>query len=177
VQLEERLYLLAAEEPLETDPAPTETGMVRLLDQLRLRFNTIVVDLPHPPGPMERQVMAYARHRLVVAKPDLVSLRNARQAQRMLSTLQGTGLTLTIANRMGAKGALPVKLVEQALGAAPDILVPDLPAQLPQAANLGKPAVRSCAGFRKALAPLVQELSGTRATAGPSLLARLRGRA
>jgi pilus assembly protein CpaE len=66
--------------------------------------------------------------------------------------------------------------MEQALGAAPDILVPDLPAQLPEAANLGQPAVRNCAGLRKALAPLVQELSGVRAAPNPSLLARLRGR-
>jgi pilus assembly protein CpaE len=69
---------------------------------------------------------------------------------------------MTVLNRAGAPGLLKTKLVEEGLGAAPDVVVPDLPNQLPRAANLGRPALRESAALRRALAPLTQEVSAVR---------------
>jgi pilus assembly protein CpaE len=40
------------------------------------------------------------------------------------------------------------------------VIIPDLPKQLPRAANLGRPALPESAALRRALAPLTQEISG-----------------
>jgi pilus assembly protein CpaE len=50
--------------------------------------------------------------------------------------------------------------VAEGLGAKPDVIIPDLPKQLPRAANLGRPALTESAALRRALAPLTQEISG-----------------
>ena len=66
-------------------------------------------------------------------------------------------------------------MVAEGLGGSPDLVVPDLPRQLPRLANLGRAAQQDCPPLRKALAPLAQEVGGTRlAGAKPSLLERLR---
>ena len=54
---------------MEADPAPRRRASARLLELLRQRFNVIVVDLPMPPWPAERQALALARQVLVVLRP------------------------------------------------------------------------------------------------------------
>ena len=61
----------------EAEIAPTPEGVTRLLELLRTRCNIIVVDLRYPPGPMERQVLALARQRVLVIGPDLAGVRDA----------------------------------------------------------------------------------------------------
>ncbi len=173
----ERLRLFAAEEPLESLPRPSEEGVKRVLALLCQRFNHVIVDLPMPPGPAERAVLAASRQRVVVLGPDIAGIRDATAA-RKFSTIGPAHTVVTVLNRAGAPGMLKTKLVEEGLGAAPDIVIPDLPKELPRAANLGRPALHESAALRRALAPLTQEVSAVRAQPGraPSLLARLFGR-
>ncbi|HEY8612778.1 MAG TPA: hypothetical protein VIL69_16015, partial [Roseomonas sp.] len=174
IPVADRVRLIAAEEPFDVDPRPTEAAMARMLDLLRLRFNHIVVDLRLPPEGIDRQVLAAARHRVLVLGPDMTSLRNAVGLRRMLASGTGTGRTLTVLNRAGRPGGLKAELVSEGLDGAPDVVIPDLPRHLPRAANLGRPALRESARFRRALAPLTQEIGGKRMEAGrPSLLKRL----
>jgi pilus assembly protein CpaE len=172
-----RLRLLAAEEALEAELRPTPEGALRVLELLRARSNTVVVDLRWPPGPVERAVLAAARHRVLVMRPDLVGVRETLAARRLLSGLPGTGQVLTLANRVGGPGLLPEALLTEGLGGPPDLRVPDLPRRVPRAADMGKPALHDCPPLARALAPLVQEISARR-TAGTArrtgLLGRLR---
>ena len=178
VPIDERLRLIAAEEPLEAAPQPTEEGIRRVLAMLRQRFNHIVVDLPMPPGVAERAVLAAARHCVVVMGPDVTSVRDAVAARRMAAAVGATGRVMTVLNRAGQPGGLSAKLVEEGLGGAPDITVPDLPRQVPRATNLGRPAVQEAAALRRALAPLTQEITALRAggAGAKPLLTRLLGR-
>lgn len=176
LQIGPRLRLIGAEEPLAAEPAPTAAGMARLLDLLARRFNTIVVDLPMPPGPMERQVLALARPALVVFGPDIAGVRDAEAARGLIGQLAGAGRALTVLNRAGMPGALSLDLVREGLGGPPDILLPDLPQDMARAANLGKPALAESAAFRRALAPLAQEVSGIGQARRGGLLRRLLGR-
>ena len=130
------------------------------MELLRQRFNVIVVDLPTPPSPAERQALLLARHVLVVLGPDVGSLRDAEQVRRMVTAQIGAGRTMMVLNRATAPGALKPGLVQEGLGAKPDVVIPDLPKQLPRAANLGRPALPGSAALRRALAPLTQEISG-----------------
>ena len=170
----DRLRLVAADEPMESDFQPDAAAVMHLLELLRGRFNHVVVDLAGPPRAAERAVLTAARHRLVVLPPDLGGIRDADALRRMAAGM-GNGRTAVILNRAGAPGWLPSAVVQEGLGAAPDATIPDLPDRLPRAANLGEPAIRESAAFRRALAPVMQEISGrsTEVAAG-GLRTRLR---
>jgi len=176
IAVADRVRLIAADEPMDSLPLPTEAGMRRLLDLLTARFNFIVVDLRAPPGAIERMVMAAARHRVVVLGPDVAGIRDAL-ALRRAAAATGAGQVLTVLNRAGLPGGLKAGLVTEGLGGPPDATIPDLPKELPRAAHLGRPAVREVAALRRALAPLTQEVAAVRAApGGRSPLARLLGR-
>lgn len=169
----DRLRVIAAEEPFEADPAPTAAGITRVLELLRQRFNVIVVDMPTPPSPAERQALLLARHALVIFGPDVGGLRDAEQTRRMVSSLIGGGRTMMVLNRATAPGALKSNLIQEGLGGKPEVVIPDLPRQLPRAANLGRPALHDSAVLRRAMAPLTQEISGINLRKGGSLIGRL----
>ena len=178
IPVDERVRLFAAEEPWETEPHPSDEGMKRLLMTLRQRFNSIVVDMPMPPNAAEKIALQEARHRILVMGPDVGSIRDTVALRKMMGGLGGSARILTVLNRSNVPGGLKTKLIEEGLGAAPDIVIPDLPRYLPRAANLGRPALRESSQFRRALAPLTQEISAVRAGSGGgrSFFARLFGR-
>jgi len=178
LHIEDRVQLIAAEEALESQPNPTEEGVRRLLAMLQSRFNQVVIDLPMPPGPTERIVLAAARHVALVMGPDVAGIRDAIAARKLVGSGASSRVT-TVLNRAGMPGTLKTKLVEEGLGAPPDVVIPDLPGQLPRAGNLGKPALRESPALRRALAPLTQEIAAVRSAAaeagGASLFRRLLG--
>jgi pilus assembly protein CpaE len=175
VPVADRVRLIAAEEPMDSDPRPVETGIKRLLAMLTARFNYVVVDTPAPGGTAERIAIAAARHRVLVMGPDVAGIRDALALRKCMAPL-GTGQVLTVLNRAGMPGGLKAKLVEEGLGGPPGIVIPDLPRHLPRAAHLGRPALTESAAFRRALAPLTQELAAVRSAApARSLLSRLLG--
>ncbi len=178
IPVDERVRLFAAEEAWDTDPQPSEEGIKRLLSTLRQRFNSIVVDVPMPPGAAEKIAIQESRHRILVMGPDVASIRDAVALRKTMGALGGSARMLTVLNRSNLPGGLKTKLVEEGLGGAPDVVIPDLPRFLPRAANLGRPALRESAAFRRALAPLTQEISAVRAIGGTgrSIFARLLGR-
>jgi pilus assembly protein CpaE len=170
--VEERVRLVAAEEPMEAEFSASPAAVARVLEVLRARFNHVVVDLPSPPGPAERVVLAQARHRILVLPPDVAGIRDA-EAMRRLCTALGSGRTYLVLNRAGASGWLPAEVVREGVGGSLDALIPDMPDRLPRAANLGQPAVRDCAPLRRALSPLVQEVGGRPAEEGQGAIGAL----
>jgi pilus assembly protein CpaE len=179
VEINERLRLIAGEEPLEGTPSPTPDGMRRVVDLLRRRFNYIVIDMPAPATMAEMQALRAARHLLVVMAPDLAGIRDANRMRQLAAGLDISHTTIVL-NHLGAPGGLNLPLIEQGLGDKPTVQIPELGKQLGRAANLGKPALNECAAFRKAIALLAQEVSGAAANrlqaGGRSLLARMLGR-
>jgi pilus assembly protein CpaE len=176
IPIGDRVRVFAADEGFDSDPAPTATGVAHILGLLRQRFNVIVVDVPMPPSPAERQALVLARHALVVMGPDVGSLHNAELTRQMITGLIGGGRTMTVVNRAGLPGALKRDLIAEGLGAPPDIVIPDLPKPLARAANLGRPALEESAALRRALAPLTQEISGIAQRRKGGLFGRLFGR-
>ncbi len=176
IPISDRLRLIAAEEPMEAQPQPTEAAVQSVLTMLRQRFNIVVVDLPMPPGPAERAVLAAARHSLLVLGPDIAGIRDALALRKLAAGIGSSRATILL-NRAGMPGGLKPKLIEEGLGAPPDLVIPDLPRHLPRAANLGQPASRENAALRRALAPLLQDIAGvTAARPVGGLLGRLLGR-
>ena len=162
VPIEERVRLIAADEPMDSDPRPTADGLSRVISLLRQRFNHVILDVPFPPGPQEREVMALSRSVVLVMPPDVAGIRDAVAMRKLASNLTGASRTLVVLNRAGKPGYLKDRLVTEGLGSPPEVVVPDLPRHLPRAANFGTPALRSSAAFARALAPLTREIAGTR---------------
>uniref|UniRef100_UPI0022EB3D31 AAA family ATPase n=1 Tax=Falsiroseomonas oryzae TaxID=2766473 RepID=UPI0022EB3D31 len=160
IPVAERVRVIAAEEPMESNPATTAESVRRLLDLLRHRFNTIVVDLPGPPGEVERSVLSAARQALICFGPDVAGVRDALALKRMVAGMGAGTHGLLVLNRLGIPGGLSLPLVEEGLGGRPDCTLPWLPKPMLRALNLGKPAVELCPPFRRALLPLVREVSG-----------------
>ncbi len=177
VPIGERIRLIAAEEPMEADVRPTEDGARRVVDMLRQRFNHVVVDLPMPPGPVERAVLQKARHVVLVMGPEVASIRDAVSLRKLVAATGSPGRVITVLNGLGRRGYLPVKLISEGVGGPPDVVIPDLPRQLPRSANLGRPALKESPPLRRALAQLTQEIAAVRSSARPSsFLGRLFGR-
>ncbi|MEO3474547.1 hypothetical protein AAFN86_21955 [Roseomonas sp. CAU 1739] len=174
VPLGERVRLIAAEEPMETDVQATEEGARRVIEMLRQRFNHVVIDLPLPPGPVERLVLQRARHVVLVLGPDVASIRDTVSVKKLVSMTGSAGRVITVLNGAGRKGYLPIKLIAEGIGAPPDVVIPDLPRQLPRAANLGRPALRDSPVLRRAMGVLSLEIAAVRSEErGPSFFARL----
>lgn len=177
VPINDRIRLIAAEEPMEADVRPTEEGARRVLEMLRQRFNHVVVDLPMPPGPVERLVLQRARHVVLVLAPDVASIRDTVSFRKLVTMTGSAGRVITVLNGAGRRGFLPTKLITEGIGAPPEVEIPDLAKQLPRAANLGRPAVNDCPQLRRALGYLTQEIAAVRSSERPrSLFARLFGR-
>jgi pilus assembly protein CpaE len=177
VPISDRFRLIAAEEAMDADVRPTEDGARRVLDMLRQRFNHVVVDLPMPPGPVERTVLARARHVVVVMGPEVASIRDTVSLRKLVTMSGSPGRVITVLNGAGRRGFLPVKLVAEGIGGPPDVIIPDLPRHLPRASNLGQPALKVSSTLRRALQQLTQEIAAVRSSAArPSFLARLFGR-
>jgi len=170
IPVSERLRVIAAEEPFDIDPAPTPEGVRNVLDLLRARFNVIVVDLPMPPGAAERMALSMARHRIFVLGPDLASVRDAEAARKLVSGLGVATPPILALNREGWRGGLRTALIEEGLGVGFDLRIPDLPAQIPAAANLGKLALNESQAFRRALQPVAAELFGGKRAVEPKRL-------
>jgi pilus assembly protein CpaE len=163
IPVADRVRMIAADEPMEADPQVTAESVKRFLDLLRHRFNTIVVDVPMPPGPVERAVLACARQVVITFGPDVAGVRDALAMKRMIVN-QGAGAhALMVLNGIGVPGGLSQQLVEEGLGGRPDCILPWQPKQLLKALNLGQPAITASPAYRRALTPLVREVSGTSA--------------
>ena len=160
VPVNERLRLIAAQEPLDSACAPTQEGMRRVLGELSQHFNFIIVDMPARPGPAERQVLRMARHLLLVMTPDVVSMRDAERIRRWASESGCGGQTTFVLNRSGVPGGLKPALVRHELNGATIFVVPDVSKSILRANNLGMPALRASGAFCRSLLPLAQELAG-----------------
>ena len=160
IAIGDRLRVIAAEEAMDADPAPTPAGVKQVINLLRQRFNVIVVDMPMPPTPAEREALLLARQALLVLNPEVASLRDAQQMKRLINSQIGGGRLITVLNRSNMSGGLSIDMVTEGLGWKPEVVIPDMPKVIVRAANLGKPAITECQPLRRALRSLTQEASG-----------------
>lgn len=176
VAVSDRLRLIAAEEPFEEAPRPTATGVARLMSLLRKRFNWIVVDMPTTADPALLAVYPMAQTRLLVLTPDIVAVRDTARLRAMLTALAGNDRALTVLNRFGIRGGLPLEMVEKGLGGRIDIRLPETDKAVLAALNLGVPACARSKSFRQAMLALTREVSGARVAKPTSLWRRLLAR-
>jgi pilus assembly protein CpaE len=160
IEVNERVCLVSADEDLDAKLDITEAGVRHVLGLLRQRFNYIVVDVPVPFPPSIYPVISLSRHVLVLLEAEVTGLRNAHALRAAVTNIAGKNRVFTLLNRAGRAGGLPRATIVKALGAEPDIVVPELGKGMTQAVNLGVPALKHVRKLRRHLAPIVREISG-----------------
>jgi pilus assembly protein CpaE len=160
IEVNDRVSLISADEELDAQLEITETGVRHVLGLLRQRFNYIVVDVPVPFPPSIHPVIALSRHVLVLLEAEVTGLRNAHALRAAVTNIAGNDRVFTLLNRADRPGGLPRASIVKALGAKPDMVIPDLGKGMTQAVNLGIPALKHVRALRRHLAPIVREITG-----------------
>jgi pilus assembly protein CpaE len=160
IEVNERVSLISADEDLDVQLQITEAGVRHVLGLLRQRFNYIVVDVPVPFPPSIYPVIALSRHVLVLLEPEVTGLRNAHALRAAVTSIAGQDRVFTLLNRADRSGGLPRAAIAKALGAEPDMIIPDLGKRMTEAVNLGIPALKHVSRLRRHLAPIVREITG-----------------
>ena len=165
IEVNERVCLISGDEELDAQLDITEAGVRHVLGLLRQRFNYIVVDVPVPFPPSIHPVITLSRHVLVLLEAEVTGLRNAHALRNAVTNIAGKDRVFTLLNRADRAGGLPRDTIIKALGAEPDMVIPDLGKGMTQAVNLGIPALKHVSGLRRHLAPIVREITGVGAQA------------
>ncbi|WP_375780196.1 CpaE family protein [Bradyrhizobium sp. ma5] len=160
IDIDERVCLISADEDLDAQLDITEAGVRHVLGLLRQRFNYIVVDIPVPFPPSIHPVITLSRHVLVLLEAEVTGLRNAHALRTAVTNIAGKDRVFTLLNRANRPGGLPRATIVKALGAEPDMVIPDLGKGMTQAVNLGIPALKHVSALRRHLAPIVREIAG-----------------
>lgn len=158
----DRLRVFAAEESLGQSLVPAGNAIGHLLQLLRERYNYVVIDAPSGFPPLARDAFDRVHQRVLVMVPDVANARDLSRFLALPNAPAQTSRAVVVLNQAGRPGALSHKQVEEALKLAPDVIVPYLPRLLPEAANLGKPAVARPGPFRSAIQLLTQEIAAVR---------------
>jgi pilus assembly protein CpaE len=160
IDVNERVCLISGDEELDAQFDITEAGVRHVLGLLRQRFNYVVVDVPVPFPPSIHPVIMLSRHVLVLLEAEVTGLRNAHALRTAVTNIAGKDRVFTLLNRANRAGGLPRATIVKALGAEPDMVIPDLGKGMTQAVNLGIPALKHVSGLRRHLAPIVREIAG-----------------
>ena len=160
-ELEGGVFVLAA----GSDAGPTSVeACARIISLARGVFDLAVYDVGHGlQTPTAQEAVRTADRVVVVVRLDIPGLRLTRLLANRLADL-GIGkesLTL-VGNRYGQRGQLSWKQAEEALGSAIDIWLPDDPASVNQALNLGQPVAHAArwAKLNRRLGELAQRVNG-----------------
>ncbi|MBH5369049.1 AAA family ATPase [Bradyrhizobium glycinis] len=160
IEVNERVSLISADEELDAQLDITEAGVRHVLGLLRQRFNYVIVDVPVPFPPSMHSVIEQSRHVLVLLEAEVTGLRNAHALRTAVTNIAGKDRVFTLLNRADRAGGLPRATMVKALGAEPDMVIPDLGKGMTQAVNLGIPALKHVRKLRRHLAPIVREITG-----------------
>ncbi|MDX2096006.1 MAG: AAA family ATPase [Alphaproteobacteria bacterium] len=99
------LGVLSAEEPLMDVIKAQDNAGEMIFAALREKFSIMVVDLPRQMNPLTRQVLAMADHVIIVAEPQITSLRDTLRLKDYLVDTLKRPVPQVILNRVGLSAA------------------------------------------------------------------------
>ena len=159
----EHLSLFAAPALLDRDYAVDAGAYEAVIDQVRSSVPCVVVDLPHAWTAWSRQILYAADEIVIVATPDLASLRNTKNMLDAVKTRRANdALPKLVINQIGVakRPEIPVKEFAAAIGQEPALVLPFDPQLFGTASNNGQMLAEvqpnsRCAEGMRALAELV----------------------
>jgi pilus assembly protein CpaE len=149
----ERLHVLAGDEQLTTRPTYAPGAAASLVGALRRRYNLIIADVPLR-APLYDDLLELSHQRVLVMLPTLASVRATLRHLAVRNRAEQAKRPVIVLNRVGSKGSLTRRQVEDALASKVDVVVPDQPNHVATAATMGELAMTSKGGFRKGILDL-----------------------
>jgi len=163
----DRLHVLAGEVKLSDSPGYVAGAAEALLSALCRRYNFVVCDVPFSPLPFFRDLLDQSHQRIIVMEPTLASIRDALRILSLPGGAQQGRRPVIVLNRLGMRGALTRRKVEEALKMKIDVVMPDLPRSIQLAATMGEAAVASRNGFSRGIVELARQTAFVRLLDAP----------
>ena len=141
VRCTDKLSLFAAPATLDTDWDITPEAFEEVTTRIRSTAPFVVLDLPHTWNAWMRRSLISADEVVVVATPDLASLRNAKNMIDLIrSGRPNDAPPRLVLNQVGVPGRpeIPAKDFGAALGVHPSLIIPFEPKVFGAAANNGQ---------------------------------------
>ncbi|MBU4434394.1 MAG: CpaE family protein [Alphaproteobacteria bacterium] len=141
VRCGDRLSLFAAPATLDQDYEISAEAYEEVTQKIRGAAPFVVLDLPHSWAAWTRRVLIGSDDLVVVATPDLASLRNAKNIVDMVRQARPNDAPpRLVLNQVGVPGRpeIPVKDFGEALGVVASLVLPFDPKSFGQAANNGQ---------------------------------------
>jgi pilus assembly protein CpaE len=152
----DRLHVLAGEVKLAEQPGYVPHAAEIVVAALCRRYNFVVADVPFQPQPLFRDLLEISHQRVFVMEPTLASVRDALRLLALPAGAAQARRPVIVLNRVGQKGALSRRRVEEALKLKVDVVIPDLPRAVEAAATLGEAIAANRNGFRKGITELAR---------------------
>ncbi len=141
VRCSERLSLFAAPANLEDDYDISADAFEEVANKIKTTAPWVILDLPHIWSGWMRKVLLGADEVVIVATPDLASLRNAKNIIDLVRAARPNDQPpRLVLNQVGVQGRpeIPAKDFGEAVGAAPAMVLPFDPKLFGNAANNGQ---------------------------------------
>lgn len=155
------LSLLSTEEPLGEPSTFTPASIMLLLEQVGLRHDWVVVDLPRHAAGTQREVLTVASDVVLVTDFSLASLRDTMRLRELIRLSAPSAKLRIVGSRVASsKGHLADRDFEGALKTKFDAVIPFDPSAVSKSANIGKPLpqvaknARITSAFKKLVADL-----------------------
>jgi pilus assembly protein CpaE len=155
----ERLGVFAALEPLNEAVAPAETAVMALTECLLRRCRYVILDFPLSAVPRLMPILHIPGTILLVSSGSLVCARDVVRLKEKIGPNSAERTTIHIMNKSGAADSLSVEDFTQAIGAAPDVVIP-YDRTIAVASRLGVQGLQKCGPLQRGLLPLFRQLSG-----------------
>jgi pilus assembly protein CpaE len=137
----EHLSLFTAPAQLERDYDADPSAYEAVIDAVRQSTPAVVLDLPHAWTPWVRQAILSSDDVVIVATPDLASLRNGKAIADLLKQNRANDAPpKLVMNQVGMpkRPEIPVKDFAETIGLSPSLVIPFEPALFGAAANNGQ---------------------------------------
>jgi pilus assembly protein CpaE len=137
----EHLSLFAAPALLDRDYEVSTDAYETVISQVRSSMPCVVVDMPHAWSSWARDTLCAADEIVIVATPDLASLRNAKNMLDVVKARRANdALPRLVLNQVGVpkRPEIPTKEFASAVGQAPALVLPFEPQLFGLAANNGQ---------------------------------------
>ena len=139
ININDRLYVLGSEEPMEDNVNFDAEALDILLRELRRTFEVVILDIPRALAAAMQPVLSDATV-IVVSDMSLVGVRDTLRIVGFAKRAVAGGKVLTVINRAGAdkKAQIPKSEFEKGIEAKIDVMIPEDTKAMAMANHAGK---------------------------------------
>ncbi len=162
MDVDDNISILASPATLGTGMQLSAAPLAAMMKYVKRLADFIILDIPHVWEPWVAETLLYADELVIVARPDLLNLRNAKNLVEFLGSKRGSdSLTRLVFSQTGAakKTDLSDKDFKEAIAMAPSLSIPYDPEAFGTALNNGE--MMSKASKKSKATQAIMELAET----------------